>query len=337
MTTPTPVRTSFVVTCYNLGAYLGETLDSLDAQTVRDFEVVVVNDGSTDAATCRLLAELDRPGTRVVHSERRGLPAARNLGVTHTTGTFLCMVDADDLLEPTYLERSLAAFADAPALAFVSHWLRAFGDEQWEWTPTDCGFPALLQSNAINGAALMRRQMFDRLGGFDETMTDGCEDWEFWIRAVAQGFSGVIVPEFLFRYRRRADSMSRVMEDAPGASGLLRQIIDRHPQLFLTHLQDLLARADGELAALSTNLWRLDDEWAGEVEGLLAWHDDNKAAAANPPAPPDWALQLNQARTESLRLEDHLRHEHALNASLLSSWSWRLTAPLRGLLDLVKR
>ncbi len=130
-------------------------------------------------------------------------------------GRYLCMVDADDVLEPTYLERSLQVLESRPDLAFASHWLRAFGDEAWDWTPTDCGFPALLHANTLNGAALMRREMFDRVGGFDETMVDGCEDWEFWIRVVDAGFTGVIVPEFLFRYRRRADSMSRV--DARGA------------------------------------------------------------------------------------------------------------------------
>ena len=332
MSTP---RASFVVTCHNLGAYLEETLDSLDAQSVQDFEVVIVNDGSTDGETCRLLAALERPRTAVVHTERRGLPGARNLGVTHTTGALLAMVDADDLLEPTYLERSLTALDAAPGAAFASHWLRAFGDEHWEWTPADCTVPALLQTNTVNGAALVRREMFERLGGFDETMTDGCEDWEFWIRAVAAGFSGVIVPEFLFRYRRRADSMSRLMEAAPGTPGLLRQIIDRHPEVFLDHLDNLLARADGELAALSTNLWRLDEAWTGEVEGLLAWHDDNRVAAGEAPAAPDWPLQ--RAREESRRLQEHLQHERALNASLLASWSWRLTAPLRRLLDLVKR
>ena len=187
MTTPT---TSFVVTCHNLGAYLGETLDSVSAQTVQDFEIVIVNDGSTDGATCRLLAAVSRPRTRVVHIERRGLPGARNVGVGHAVGRYLCMVDADDILEPTYLERSLQEFESRPDLAFASHWLRAFGEETWDWTPTDCGFPALLHANTLNGAALMRRELFERVGGFDETMVDGCEDWEFWIRVGRGGLPG---------------------------------------------------------------------------------------------------------------------------------------------------
>ena len=142
------------------------------------------------------------------------------------------MVDADDLLEPSYLEQSLQALESRPDVAFASHWLRAFGDEAWDWMPTDCGFPALLHTNTVNGAALLRREVFERVGGFDESMVDGCEDWEFSIRVVDAGFQGVILPEFLFRYRRRVDSMSRTMHAMPGMPALYRQLVERHPDTF---------------------------------------------------------------------------------------------------------
>ena len=330
---PSP-RTSFVVTCHNLGAYLDEALDSLNAQTVSDHEIVVVNDGSDDAATCRLLAGLDRPATRVVHSERLGLPGARNLGVAHTRGEFLCMVDADDLLEPLYLERSLETLARDPGIAFASHWLRTFGDEDWEWTPTDCTFPALLQTNTVNGAALMRRSMFERLGGFDETMVDGCEDWEFWIRAVAAGFTGVIIPEFLFRYRRRSDSMSRMMERSPGYAALVRQVVDRHADTFLHHLPAVLARNDQEIAARSVGAWQLNGEWSTHMEGQLAWLADNQRAAETARKA---EAALLETRKEIHELHAGYMRELERNQAFRNSLSWRLTAPLRALLDMVRR
>ena len=336
----TPARTSFVITCHNLGAYLEEALASLFAQTDQDFDVIVVNDGSTDGATCRLLADLARPRTTVVHTERRGLPGARNLGARHAAGTFLCMVDADDVLEPEYLERSAAVLTASGDLGFASHWLRAFGDEQWEWTPTDCGFPALLHANTLNGAALMRRAMFEQLGGFDESMVDGCEDWEFWIRAVEHGYRGVIIPEFLFRYRRRADSMSRTMHAVPGMPALYREIVMRHEWLFAAHLQPLLARRDGEIAAASANLWRLGEAWAGDVEGRLQWLSDNCVALEGGPDPrgsSTTALQdLEAARAEARRLHADFSREHELNLALRSSWSWRLTGPLRQIARLLR-
>ena len=319
---PAPPGTSFVVTCHDRGRFLDETVDSLLAQTVQDFEIVVVNDGSTDPMTCRLLADYQRERTRVVHSERRGLPGARNLGVARSRGRYLCMVDADDLLEPTYLERSLHALERQPELAFASHWLRTFGDEVVDWTPTDCSLPALLHANTLNGAALLRRDVFERIGGFDETFTDGCEDWEFWIRVVAAGHRGTIIPEFLFKYRRRADSMSRRMHGVPGMAALHRQLMARHPNVFAEHLDCLLERRDAEIASLSTRLWRLQREWVADVEPRLRWERNRQAL--------DPVAELR-------RLHAALSREAGMNAELRASWSWRLTAPLRAAVRWVRR
>ena len=181
---------SIIVPVYNEAGTVAAVVNRLleiDLPVPR--EIVVVNDGSTDERTCSLLQTYSRPRTRVVHAERRGLPGARNLGVAHSRGRFLCMLDADDILEHRYLERSLAELQQSPELAFASHWFRAFGEETWEWTPTDCTLATLLRENTVNGAALLRRDVFESLGGFDESFTDGCEDWELWIRATAAGYS----------------------------------------------------------------------------------------------------------------------------------------------------
>ena len=111
---------SFIVPCYNLGRYLDEAIQSILAQTVQDFEILVVDDGSTDADTRRLLADSTRPTwpqTRVIRSENRGLPAAKNLGLAHTSGSYVCMLDADDRLDPAFLATSKAVLDDDPSLA----------------------------------------------------------------------------------------------------------------------------------------------------------------------------------------------------------------------------
>ncbi len=299
-----PPTTSFIVTCHNLGAYLDEAVDSILRQTVRDFEVVVVNDGSSDAQTCRRLAAFSREGVRVIHSERRGLPGARNLGARETCGKYLCLLDADDLLEPVYLERSLAVMQQQPGLAFASHWWRAFGDEQFEGVPTDCGFPALLHANTVNGAALLRRDVFDAVGGFDESLVDGCEDWEFWIRVVARGYTGVIIPEFLFQYRRRAGSMSRAMHAVPGMAALYRAIIAKHPEPFAAHAETLLRWRDQGIATQMRHVADLELEWASVLNSQVQWTRDNQRHA-------DWHRTLE------------------MNLELRRSMSWRITAPLR--------
>ena len=113
---PAPPRVTVIVPCHNLGAYLDEAVDSVFAQTFQDFDIIIVDDGSTDEATRRLLEGYDRPRTRVVRTENRGLPAARNVGLRLTSAPYLCALDADDRLAPTCLERSVATLDADPSL-----------------------------------------------------------------------------------------------------------------------------------------------------------------------------------------------------------------------------
>jgi glycosyltransferase involved in cell wall biosynthesis len=339
--TPMP-RVSFVIPCHNHGLYLDEAVDSVFAQTIQDFDIVIVNDGSTNADTNRLLASYTRPRTRVVRTEHRGLSAARNTGIAATTAPFLCMLDADDRLEPHYLERSLAAFDEDPDLAFVSHWLRTFGDENWEWTPTDCSVPALLAANTVNGAALVRRPVVEAAGGFDESMRDGCEDWDFWISVLERGYRGRILHEFLFWYRRRADSMSRVMFAGTGLALLYGRLVEKHPEAFRRHLPDLLSGQERDLHRLSRDL---DDinvdlyEWTTpERDRLRDDVDamDRRSKSASRQQQPGLDEELDRVRaaleiatTEALTLHAESHRTQEMLDLMRASASWRVTAPLR--------
>src|SRR5205085_1432810 len=108
----------------------------------------------------------------------------------HARGDVFCALDADDRLAPTWFETALRVLDQRPAVAFVSHWLETFGDEHWRWTPQRCDLTALLARNTVNGAALVRRTAFEAVGGYDETMRRGCEDWDFWLRLVVGGHEG---------------------------------------------------------------------------------------------------------------------------------------------------
>lgn len=326
---------SVVIPCFNHGRYLEEAVESVFAQTVQDFEIVIVNDGSTDPETNVLLAAWNRPGTRVITIENRGLPGARNAGIRETTRPFLCALDADDVLEPTWFERALEVLEAEPDVAFVSHWLKTFGDEEWEWTPERCDLVSLLDQNTINGAALVRREAIESVGLFDETMRDGCEDWDLWIRMVERGYRGVIIPEFLFRYRRRSDSMSRAMNRPAVQLELLRRLIGKHPESYRTHLLDLMQRRATNLCDLRGEMWDLEREyrewWAPELERRRAEVETLRQKVRN--------LREAEARDVELRkvsadLEGHrlaLENARAEIRNLHESWSWRLTSPLRAI------
>lgn len=251
---------SVIIPCYNLGRYLDEAVDSVLAQSFQQFEIVVVDDGSTEDDTRRKLADYRKPRTRVLRSVNRGLSAARNLGISNSTGRYICTLDADDRLEPTWFERGVALLDADASIDFVSHWLDAFGDEHWSWRPVRNDLAMLLDFNTLNGAAIMRRGLFDAVGGFDESMRDGCEDWEFWIRVTERGYRGVIIPEVQYHYRRRTGSMSHEMNRTETHLRLYGELVEKHPESFRRHVLDLVLRREQTVSDISRHIDLLDEE-----------------------------------------------------------------------------
>lgn len=376
MTTTARPTVSVIVTCWNLGMYLPDTLRSIRAQTFTDYELCVVDDGSTDAETLQVLSALPSDIIRVT-TTNRGLPAARNAGVQHTTGTFICAVDADDILRPRLLEESVHRLEATPTLAFISHWIRAFGDESWDWCPDSCDLPGLLDINTVNGSALVRRTAVEAIGGWDETMTGGGEDWEFWIRMVSRGYCGAVIPEILFEYRRRPDSMSRLKFGRNGHAAVYRSIVERHPAVFREHWPVLAARRDADTAGHRLDIDALEEQLELNVEPAVRRAQDDlhevrrRVSETERAARRDAEVERLTAAAEGLstandalraeldgstraleeahqRLRTLSSNERLLHTELTSltsaharavaaidalrtSWSWRLTGPLRAI------
>ncbi len=319
-------RVTFVIPCRDLGAYLDEAVDSVFAQTVQDFDVIVVDDGSTDPATQRLLDTYDRPRTRVFRTENRGLSAARNFATARTSAEYLCALDADDRLAPAYLERSLAVLDADPSIAFASHWVRTFGEDEREWTPERCDLAAVLDMNTLNGAALVRRDVVVSVGGWDESFRDGCEDWDLWLTLLERGHRGTIIPEVLFHYRRRPGSMSRVMMQGDVQLGVFGQILAKHRESYRRHLTELTLRREADIARLLGEIHDLDLDHHGWLLPRIARAREELGAARAKVA----RVEEERAREAELaRLEGRataLEHEVA---DLRGSMSWRVTKPLR--------
>jgi glycosyltransferase involved in cell wall biosynthesis len=338
VTTSISPRVSVIVTCYDLGRHLEEAIDSVREQTYRDIELLLVDDGSRDPDTLETIEAQRRRGVRVLRIENRGLPGARNAGIVATGGELVCCLDADDILEPELIQRSVEALDAEPALAFVSHWLRAFGDEEWDWTPERCDLPALLDTNTVNGAALVRRQALESVGLFDERMREGCEDWDLWISLVERGWRGTILPEFLFRYRRRADSMSRQMNLGAAHPALYGRLVRKHEQSYRRHLRDLWLRRAGIVFAQCRHAGELKREMATWLEPRRAACEERLArlrrdspAGSPSEGAPVRRLKERLERERVRALEEQLAAAHHDARALRASSSWRLTAPLRWL------
>lgn len=234
----TPPAVSIVIPCHNGGRFLDALLTSLAAQTFRDFEIIVVNDGSTEPATLRKLDEL-RSSVRVVDQENRYLPGARNTGFRAALAEFVLPLDCDDTLEPDYLAVTVVALKAAPAdVGFVFTHMRLVGALTGVLHNRFDSFDQLFL-NRLPYCMLIRKSAWLAANGYDETMRDGMEDWEFNIRLAAAGYRGLEIAKPLFVYNVRADGML-LSKSARMQGTIWRQIRERHRGLY--RLPALLAR-----------------------------------------------------------------------------------------------
>jgi glycosyltransferase involved in cell wall biosynthesis len=196
---------SVVVPTYNYGRFIGETLDSLRAQTYEEWECVVVDDGSTDD-TEEVVARVSASDARVryLRQANQRQAVAKNTGLADARGRYVQFLDADDLLEPRKLERQVAFLEANPAADIVYGGVRYFHTERPDerlygmhgeagpWLPELSGagrelVAALVRMNilAIN-SALVRREVFEDVGPFDPVLPP-VEDWDYWLRCALKG------------------------------------------------------------------------------------------------------------------------------------------------------
>jgi glycosyltransferase involved in cell wall biosynthesis len=195
------------------------TLASIRAQTWPHIDVVIVNDGSLAQEDADLWAMAEeRDDMQVVLQANRGLGAARNLGVRCATGRFILPLDPDNELEPEFVERCLHALRSRPELGFVTTWSH-YMDESGTLLPLpDHGYTPLGNWSPLvdgdnvagDGTALLRRAVFDIGHRYDIELTS-FEDWFFYRELHHAGVLGDVIPERLFRYRVRTDSMLRTV------------------------------------------------------------------------------------------------------------------------------
>jgi glycosyltransferase involved in cell wall biosynthesis len=220
-----------VVPCYNDGEFLLENLESLQAQTYRNFEVIVVNDGSTDPKTLEVLENLEQDfpslDLRVYSQSNQGLPGARNSGVREAQGKWVMMLDADDLLAPTYLEKTLSLGIKGK-LDFVTTDYEHFGMYSFITRP-NINFYEQLFSNHIHACSLFKKKVLEA-EPYDLEFIDGFEDWELYIRLYENGYKGGVLHEPLYYYRRKPVSM--LSETYYKRSQLISKIRQKHAGLY---------------------------------------------------------------------------------------------------------
>ena len=213
-------KVSIIIPAYNVAPYIGETLDSVFAQTFADYELIVINDGSPDTADLeRMLGPyIDR--LNYIKQENRGASAARNAGLRAARGEFVAFLDADDLWLPNYLEEQIRflrerdcdlACADAEVFSDASHEEQTYMESLVaDASPTgEVTFLGLLsaEQNLITSGVVVRRELLLEVGLFDETLRNA-QDFDLWLRLARHGTRMAYQRQTLLRYRSRTTGLS---------------------------------------------------------------------------------------------------------------------------------
>lgn len=221
---------SVVVPCFNGGRFLDTLMAALARQTFRDFEIVIVDDGSTDLETLRKLSEL-KGRARVVHQKNGGLSAARNSGIRFAHADLVFPLDCDDTIEPPFLDEAVALMRAAPPdVAAVFCHMRLAGAAKGLLERHFNRFD-LLFTNTLPSGLLVRKDCWAAVGGYDESMRDGYEDWEFHLRLMRAGYRAIELPKPYYVYSMADDGM--LLSRASRLHGRLwRTIRRKHADLY---------------------------------------------------------------------------------------------------------
>ncbi len=259
-----PPALTVVVPCYNLGRYLHEAVESVLAQDRSDFEMIVVDDGSTDEYTCRLLDHFDRPKTKIIRQSNQGVATARNNGIRAGTGRYICCLDPDDRLHPGFFTKAVAILDDQDDVGLVSGSVAEFDERDHVIRHDACGLRDLLTRNPIVQPAIFRRRAWDEVGGYYPGFSSsGVEDWDLWLSILEGGYRVDVIPDIVWDYRIHADQMSTTMNRAETWGQLMRGLVSRHPVSYREHMPDVIGRLGVQFAEVRS--------WAAECRAAAGW------------------------------------------------------------------
>ncbi|OBQ55400.1 glycosyltransferase family 2 protein [Tamlana sp. s12] len=203
---------SIIVPCYNQAHYLEESLQSVLNQTFTNWECIIVNDGSPDK-TEEIANNWIKRDKRFhyVFKKNGGLSSARNYGINKSHGIYILPLDADDVIDASFLSKLVPELETNESLGIVSCYSKFFFKNLKnivnELKPTGSTSINLLYVNQLIATSLYRKKCWEEVGGYDENMKTGFEDWEFWIAITKRGWNYKIIPDFLFYYRKSKKSM----------------------------------------------------------------------------------------------------------------------------------
>ncbi len=229
------MKVSVITPCFNHGKYIGEMLDSVMNQSYQDFEVIIVNDGSTDD-TAQILNTIANERVTIYHTTNHGPAVARNFAIHQAKGSIILNLDADDMIAPTFLEKCVNIFHNQPNTGIVYGDCEFFGATTGPFLLPAYSFETMLRANCIVANACFLKSDWLKTEGYSTAMTYGYEDFDFWLSIIELGREVFQIKEPLVYYRTyenpEESRSGRRKQDPLKVQKAIIQAFQRHKKLY---------------------------------------------------------------------------------------------------------
>lgn len=273
-----------VVTSFNQGTMILEAVHSLREQTVLPARIYIVDDGSTDEVSIRIIEELEAENETsvpltVLRQPNGGVSAARNKGIRATQAQMVLILDGDDRLEPTFIKEVGNLLRKTPEMVAASSWMHTFGILDAEVRPGGGGIIAFLSRNCCPATHILRRNAWEQCGGYDESMRSGFEDWDFFLSMLetSPDASIGIVEKPLIDYRTAPASSN--VRSMTKRLDLMRFIIEKHVDAYRENVAEAML---GIESVSMSRLYGWESEIAQALEGKTGLSKASEEFMAHP-------------------------------------------------------
>lgn len=206
-------KVSVVIPCFNDGSYIVNAIRSILNQTYKNIEVIIVDDGS-NIETKQILDEINIDSVTVIYQENSGPSVARNLGISKAIGNYIVTLDADDTFENSFVEKAVNVLDLNQNYNMVTCWgtILLDGRNTGKIKPSGGDWKEALfgETTCAIGNLMFRKSLWSEVGGYDEYMRNGYEDWEFYIACQLKDGATYVIKEFLFNYTDKSDSRNKI-------------------------------------------------------------------------------------------------------------------------------
>ncbi|MHA6483032.1 glycosyltransferase [Paenibacillus sp. strain BS8-2] len=229
-------KVSVIMPCRNDGNYIIEAIESVQNQTYKNIEIVIIDDGSDEEKTVSILRNLPYSQVKIIRTEGIGPAAARNEGIKVSSGKYILPLDSDDKIDASYIEKAVQILEQNSSIGVVYCYANLFGLKSGRWELPTYSFEKMLLDNIVFVTALFHKREWERVGGFNEKMKHGMEDYDFWIAILDLGFEIHQIPEVLFHYRIKPVSRTtEFMTNVQVVRETYEQIYANHPDFYKKH------------------------------------------------------------------------------------------------------